>query len=178
MKIDYNIPENLNSYTQVVTDIAMIAESLIEKRGYYDYDSQGLSMAIADWAKDFEEAWQTLGLNDDYSVDYFEMIDAYANRKLESFFENVPCMKHEEKPEIKNGVWLRVGMKLDLPEEQERLVMSGCGVSKTIIRQAIMEGNYKLDGETYIPASVVEEWLDRTDASYPYSNAEEVVYTF
>ena len=174
MKIDYNIPENLNSYTQVVTDIAMIAESLIEKRGYYDYDSQGLSMAIADWAKDFEEAWQTLGLNDDYSVDYFEMIDAYANRKLESFFENVPCMKHEEKPEIKNGVWLRVGMKLDLPEAQERLVRSGCGVAKTVIRQAIMEGNYKLDGETYIPDDLIEEYNYTHDTDYPYN----ITYNF
>jgi len=174
MKIDFNIPEKLNSYAQVVTDIAMVAESLIEKRAYYDYDTQGLAMAIADWAKDFEEAWQTLCMNDDYSVDYFEMVDSYARRKLEAFFENVPCTQHEEKTEIKNGVWLRVGMTLELPEAQERLVRCGCGVAKTIIRQAIMEGNYKLDGETYIPDDLIEEYNYTHDTDYPYN----ITYNF
>lgn len=153
MKIDFNIPEKLNSYAQVVTDIAMVAQHLIDKRGYFDYDSTALSGAIGDWAKDFEEAWQTLGMNDDYSVDYFEMVDTYARRKLEAFFENVPCMNHEPKTEFKNGakVWLRLGVTLDVTEAQANLLMAGCGIGKTIIRQAIQNGDFKLDGNTYIP---------------------------
>ena len=95
MKIDFNIPEKLSSYAQVVTDIAMTAQHLIDQRGYFDYDSIALSRAIGDWAKAFEEAWQTLGMSDDYDVDYFEMVDSYARRKLEAYFADVPRMNHE-----------------------------------------------------------------------------------
>lgn len=91
MKIDFNKPENLASYAQVVADIAMVAQHLTEKRGYYDYDSCALTMVIGDWALDFETAWKTLNLADEYDIDYIAMIDAYANRKLAEYFENVPC---------------------------------------------------------------------------------------
>ena len=176
MKIDFNIPENLNSYAQVVTDIAMIAESLIEKRAYYDYDTHGLAMAIADWAKDFEEAWRTLGMNDDYDADYFEMVDTYARRKLEAFFENVPCMKHEPKTEMKHeGVWLNLGVRLDVNEAQADLLMSGNPVGKNVIRYAIQNGDFSLDGNTYIPATLVRSYNfnhgtnhDIMDANYEF----------
>ena len=160
MKIDFNIPEKLNSYAQVVTDIAMVAQHLIDKRDYFDYDSWALSGAIGDWAKDFEEAWQTLGMSDDYDADYCEMVDTYARRKLEAFFENVPCMKHEPKTEMKNGtgVWLRLGVHLDINDEQANLLMAGCGIGKTIIRQAIQNGDFKLDGDTYIPGYMVDAY--------------------
>jgi len=177
MKIDFNIPEKLNSYAQVVTDIAMIAQHLIDKRGYFDYDSIALSGVIGDWAKDFEEAWQTLGMNDDYSVDYFEMVDTYAKKKLEAWFENVPSMKHEPKTEMGNGsgVWLRLGIRLDVNEVQQYLLMAGSGIGKTIIRYAIMNGDFKLDGETYIPADLVEEFNEEHDTMYPYA---DVTYNF
>ena len=93
MKIDYNIPENLNSYGQVVADIAMVADTILHHTQYYDYDSVRLSMAIADYAREFEEAWKTLALNDDYMVDYFDLVTAYANRKLGEFFQDVPYEK-------------------------------------------------------------------------------------
>lgn len=93
MKIDFNIPENLNSYGQVVADIAMVAEAILHHKYYYDYDSVGLSMAIADYAREFEEAWKTLALNDDDLVDYYELVTAYANRKLGEFFKDVPYEK-------------------------------------------------------------------------------------
>ncbi len=93
MKINFNNEANLKSYAQVVADIAMIAQCIISEYNYFDYDSINLTMDIADWAMEFEEAWHTLGLNDNYNVDYIEMVDTFANMKLAEFFEDIPCTK-------------------------------------------------------------------------------------
>lgn len=179
MKIDFNVLDNLSSYAQAVTEIAMAARYVIDKRGYYNYNSLDLNEAIADWALDFEKARQTFGFTDDYDADYFTMIDTYASEKLEAFFENVPCMKPEPKTKNgpKTGVWLRLGVRLDVADEQAGTLMSGCEYGKTIIRQAIQNGDFKLDGETYIPASVIKERY-KGDISYPFIADEDVTYNF
>ena len=165
MKIDFNNKANLHSYAQVVADISMMAQNLINQEGYYDYDSMALSMEIAEWAEDFEVAWQTLQEGD---LEYIEKVDAYARRKLNQYFENIPSKKEDMKHEDREWVWMRVGMNLNVTSAHARLLMSGCGIGKDIIRLAIANDEYMLDGETYIPGDIRNDYARRNRMDWDY----------
>ena len=60
-----------------------------------------------------------------------------------------------------NELWMRVGMTFWLTDEEveaSRAPADGEASMGSIIRRAFDEGRFALDGETYIPEGVVEEY--------------------
>ncbi len=60
-----------------------------------------------------------------------------------------------------NELWMRVGMTFRLTDEEVEAILNpadGEASMGAIIRKAFAEGRFALDGETYIPEGVVEEY--------------------
>ena len=74
--------------------------------------------------------------------------------------------------EERRPIWMRVGISLDCTAEEAEAIMSGEGAD--LISEMIYEGRFSLDGEAYVPDSVVEEY----DAEYGTDHSEyEISYT-
>ena len=63
-------------------------------------------------------------------------------------------------------LWLRVGMSVDFTDEEIESIFSGCDNGIDLVQNAIKEGRYFLDGETYIPALAVEDFNDEYGTDY------------
>ena len=87
MKIDFSKEANLTRLLQTTAEIAMVVQDVRRERGdaWWDTDSVALAIEIGDWAKEFETAWDILGLEEDYTVDYYEAIDSFTRRRLRAF---------------------------------------------------------------------------------------------
>ena len=60
-----------------------------------------------------------------------------------------------------NELWMRVGMTFRFTDEEVEAILDpadGEASMGSIIRRAFDEGRFALDGETYIPEGVVEEY--------------------
>ena len=55
------------------------------------------------------------------------------------------------------SIWFRLGATLLLTKAEAKKVLTGETWSEEIIKNAINEGRWTLDGETYIPQIVVED---------------------
>lgn len=58
-------------------------------------------------------------------------------------------------PDEKVCIWMRVGAHVELSKEEAERVFSG---DVTPLVDRLDAGNYGIDGETYVPAFVVEEY--------------------
>ena len=87
MKIDFSKEANLTRLLQTTAEIAMVVQEHRHQRGdaWWGTDSVALAIEIGDWAKEFEQAWEALGLEEDYSVDYYEAVDNFTRRRLRTF---------------------------------------------------------------------------------------------
>ena len=85
MKIDNRVDPLLTKLLQTTANIAMIAQETV--KDWVDYDSIDLTIAIGDWALEFEEAWEVLGLEDSDTADYIETVDYFTQKKLKEFKE-------------------------------------------------------------------------------------------
>lgn len=56
-------------------------------------------------------------------------------------------------------VWLRLGVTLDVTEENGAKILAGDGdVLTSIIKSPDENNKWKIDGDTYIPGSIMEEF--------------------
>lgn len=69
-------------------------------------------------------------------------------------------------------LWLRVGMTINLTNEEVDLIFSQDPKGIDIVRNAIEEGRYYLDGESYIPESYVEDFNKAYGTDYACENYE------
>lgn len=71
-------------------------------------------------------------------------------------------------------LWMRLGASLDLDaDEVEMLLGKNSSEEKIsyVIRNAVAECRFALEGETYVPEESIEDFNDEYDTDYP---AEEV----
>lgn len=67
---------------------------------------------------------------------------------------------------MSKNIWARVGMILKLTDEEIDAIFSESSKSGAIVRNAIAEGRYCLDGDSYIPESAVEDFNCTYDTEY------------
>jgi len=72
-------------------------------------------------------------------------------------------------------VWMRVGISLDCTAEEAEAIMSGEGAD--LISEMVYEGRFSLDGDAYVPDSVVEEYDAAYGTNYGAYGADEIAYT-
>ena len=64
-------------------------------------------------------------------------------------------------------LWMRVGMTLEITEEEEKIIFSGNSTEgREVIKKVFAEGRFKLDGETYSPGSAVEDFNEQYGTHY------------
>lgn len=64
-------------------------------------------------------------------------------------------------------LWMRVGMSLNITEEEEKIIFSEDGVAGAeTIKKIIAEGRAELDGDTYSPGGAVEDYNKQYGTSY------------
>jgi len=67
----------------------------------------------------------------------------------------------------RKSIWLRLGVSVDITDEDvENILFSNGASMERIIRMAIKEGHCHLDGDTYIPECVVEEYNKKYGTEY------------
>lgn len=100
MKIDYNDSVNMNCLMQTMYFLVEEVEHWIlrhDEPSDYNWGSFAQAIEVGAWAQEFEEAWRTLGMEDELNVDYPYMICAYAERKCKAYFGDWPESKQEPK---------------------------------------------------------------------------------
>lgn len=59
----------------------------------------------------------------------------------------------------KRRIWMRLGVTLEgTKEEIETLLSDDYDLSKNALKKILTEGRYKVDGDSYIPETCVEEY--------------------
>lgn len=70
-------------------------------------------------------------------------------------------------------IWVRLGCSLSLTNEEIEKALSGDSDQlRDIITTAIAEQRFRLDGESYIPESCVEDFNEEHGTSYPVEDYE------
>lgn len=65
------------------------------------------------------------------------------------------------------NLWMRVGMTLEITEEEEKMLFSdNIAEGEEVIKKIFTEGRWKLDGETYSPYSAVEDFNEQYGTHY------------
>ena len=65
------------------------------------------------------------------------------------------------------NVWMRLGIMLNLTEEEVALVLGDDeDVSELTIRKVIEERRFISDGDSYIPANIIEDFNRENGTSY------------
>lgn len=64
------------------------------------------------------------------------------------------------------NLWMRVGITFNITEEEERAIFNSASGMEDVIRKLIKEKRCKLDGDTYIPAQVVEDYNFKYETEY------------
>ncbi len=77
--------------------------------------------------------------------------------------------------EERRPIWMRVGVSLDCTAEEAEVIMSGEGAD--LISEMIYEGRFSLDGDAYVPDSVVEEYDAEYGTNYGAYGADEIAYS-
>ena len=73
-------------------------------------------------------------------------------------------------------IWMRVGATLYLNEKEAELLLNGDNnEAKDLLKRMIYDNRFRLDGETYIPESSVEEFNEMYDKHY---QPDEYEYMF
>ena len=64
-------------------------------------------------------------------------------------------------------IWMRVGATLYLNEKEAELLLNGDNnEAKDLLKRMIYDNRFRLDGETYIPESSIEEFNEMYDKHY------------
>lgn len=64
------------------------------------------------------------------------------------------------------NLWMRVGITFNITEEEEHAIFNSASGMEDVIRKLISERRCKLDGDTYIPAQVVEDYNFKYETEY------------
>ena len=73
-------------------------------------------------------------------------------------------------------IWMRVGATLYLNEKEAELLLNGDNnEAKDLLKRMIYDNRFRLDGETYIPESSIEEFNEMYDKHY---QPDEYEYMF
>ena len=64
-------------------------------------------------------------------------------------------------------IWMRVGATLYLNEKEADLLLNGDNnEAKDLLKRMIYDNRFRLDGESYIPESSIEEFNEMYDKHY------------
>lgn len=97
---------------------------------------------------------------DDYPVyiqkgeDIEERVRHYNSQSMQKVM-GVYALEAQAKT-VENSIWIRAGISLKADKETLHKIASG---DKEALRQVLDEGNWEFDGETYIPAISIEEYI-------------------
>lgn len=69
-------------------------------------------------------------------------------------------------------IWMRMGVTIDCTDEEADALLSGKDGAEKIIRNIVADGRFKLDGETYIPETCVEDFNQAYGSDYPEDDIE------
>lgn len=73
-------------------------------------------------------------------------------------------------------IWMRVGATLYLNEKEADLLLNGDNnEAKDLLKRMIYDNRFRLDGESYVPESSVEEFNEMYDKHY---QPDEYEYMF
>ena len=73
-------------------------------------------------------------------------------------------------------IWMRVGATVHLNEKEAETLLNGDNAeAKDLLKRMIYDNRFRLDGETYIPESSVEEFNEMYDKHY---QPDEYEYMF
>lgn len=73
-------------------------------------------------------------------------------------------------------IWMRVGATVYLNEKEAETLLNGDNAeAKDLLKRMIYDNRFRLDGETYIPESSVEEFNEMYDKHYQ-SNEYEYMF--
>ena len=78
-------------------------------------------------------------------------------------------------PEQKN-VWFRLGVSIPLTDEEYELCKTNRPEGAKLVREKILRGEYKLDGESYCPNGCWPGETDEYDDWYDYN--KEIKFYF
>ena len=67
---------------------------------------------------------------------------------------------------MNKNLWMRVGMSIKLTDSEVDLILSNGNDSAKILKKAIEEGRYCLDGESYVPMECVEDFNKTYGTNY------------
>lgn len=70
-------------------------------------------------------------------------------------------------------LWMRVGITFDLAQEEFEKVKSGSDKGAALIREKMLTGHFRLDGETYAPQDMGQfadenQWRYCEDINYDF----------
>lgn len=64
-------------------------------------------------------------------------------------------------------LWIRLGVVLQLTPEEETAIFSNSDhLMASAIKKIVTEGRYRLNGDTYVPGVVVDEFNSKNGTSY------------
>ena len=73
-------------------------------------------------------------------------------------------------------IWMRVGATVYLNEKEAETLLNGDNAeAKDLLKRMIYDNRFRLDGETYIPESSIEEFNEMYDKHY---QPDEYEYMF
>jgi hypothetical protein len=72
-------------------------------------------------------------------------------------------------------IWLRLGVTIETSQEKMREILSG---NRDVLQQVINDGEFVVDGETYIPDFEVEEYNEDNGTDFKVEDKNFELYNY